>query len=269
MERLDNDDIALQPQEFGREHFRRLIKKTFDDYYPLEYNKSTFNMDDYLALVAKEELEAKFAVHLEENNENILTLRNMPWLDLGELPVSYNTNKTEAFQVYMIPQDDLPKSLVIIYSNWLASYDHIKAMRLYADSDIPQRGVSWEEVNDTLQRATELVVNYRGHLAKRNKIVKLLIGLGGLVMLIIAVTIGMLDPGNYWGPMLVAVIYLVSLLIVIVFFKYRSSYNMRMSQFLISVFCRAENNRLYLRRGIEIRPGFLGKWIEFNCVTDQ
>jgi hypothetical protein len=28
------------------------------------------------------------------------------------------------------------------------------------------------------------------------------------------------------------------------------------------VILRAENNRLYLRRGVELRPGYLGKWIE-------
>ena len=50
----DNDDIALQPQVFSRDHFGRLIKKTFDDYYPLEYNRSTFNIDEYLAVVAQE-----------------------------------------------------------------------------------------------------------------------------------------------------------------------------------------------------------------------
>ena len=51
MDFRDNDDIALQPDQFSREHFRKLIKKTFDDYYPLEYNKSAFNMDEYLQVV--------------------------------------------------------------------------------------------------------------------------------------------------------------------------------------------------------------------------
>ena len=74
-----------------------MIKKTFDDYHPLEYNKSTFNMDDYLAVVGTEQLETKYGVYLEHNSDNILTLRNMPWLDLGNLPVSYNTDKKEAF----------------------------------------------------------------------------------------------------------------------------------------------------------------------------
>jgi len=50
----DNNDIDLLSNDFGREHFRKLIKKTFDDYYPLEYNKSTFDMDEYLDVVAKE-----------------------------------------------------------------------------------------------------------------------------------------------------------------------------------------------------------------------
>ena len=93
----DNNDIDLLSNDFGREHFRKLIKKTFDDYYPLEYNKSTFDMDEYLDVVAKEQLESRFQMHLEINEDNMLTIRNMPWLDLGELPVSYNTHKTEAF----------------------------------------------------------------------------------------------------------------------------------------------------------------------------
>ena len=46
---------------------------------------------------------SRFSNELEINDNNILTLRNMPWLDLGELPVSYNTHKTEAFQVYLVP----------------------------------------------------------------------------------------------------------------------------------------------------------------------
>ncbi len=84
--------------------------------------------------------------------------------------------------------------------------------------------------------------------------------------MITAVTVGMVDSGDYWGPMLFAVGYIVIFLVVTTFFKYRSSYQMRMSQFLLAVFSRAENNRLYLKNGVEVRPGFLGKWIEFTCV---
>ena len=54
-------------------------------------------MDEYLGIVNRCNLEEKFHEHLEMNNNNVLTLRNMPWLDLGELPVSYNSHKSEAF----------------------------------------------------------------------------------------------------------------------------------------------------------------------------
>ena len=207
-------------------------------------------------------------MHLEVNDENILTLRNMPWLDLGELPVSYNTNKTEAFQVFLIPQDELPYNLVISYNNWVAGFDIVRAKRIYDKTNLSSRGITVEEVLETLQRASDLISDYRGYLARRNKYVKLFLAVFGLVMLIIAVTVGMLSDGNYWGPMILIVLYLLIFLIIVTVLNYRSSYQMRMSQFLLSVYCRAENNRLYLRRGVEVRPGFLGKWIEFTCVEN-
>ena len=48
-------------------------------------------MDEYLAVVGLEQLETKYGIYLENSPDNILTMRNMPWLDLGNLPVSYNS----------------------------------------------------------------------------------------------------------------------------------------------------------------------------------
>ena len=56
----------------------------------------------------------------------------MPWLDLGELPVSYNSSKSEAYQVYMIPSSVPPQSLVVQYKSWSACYDQKSAVQLYA-----------------------------------------------------------------------------------------------------------------------------------------
>jgi hypothetical protein len=88
-------------------------------------------MDEYLDVVSKEQLETKFSVQLEVSNENILTIRNMPWLDLGELPVSYNSHKSEAFQVYLVPLDELPFNLVITYENWIGRYSNKKLKTVY------------------------------------------------------------------------------------------------------------------------------------------
>ncbi len=124
-------DIELMSQEFGRDHFRKMIKKTFDDYYPLEYNKSTFSMEQYLDVVTKAKLEEKYSKNLEMSDENILNMRNMPWLDLGELPVSYNTQKSEAFQVYLIPSNELPMNMIVPYNSWMQKYDNQVAGRYY------------------------------------------------------------------------------------------------------------------------------------------
>ena len=35
---------------------------------------------------------------------------------------------------------------------------------------------------------------------------------------------------------------------------------------MLAVVCRAENNRYYLRRGVEVRPGYLAKWLEFAVI---
>ena len=35
---------------------------------------------------------------------------------------------------------------------------------------------------------------------------------------------------------------------------------------MLGLYCRAENNRVFLRNRIEMRPGFLAKWIEFKFL---
>ena len=34
---------------------------------------------------------------------------------------------------------------------------------------------------------------------------------------------------------------------------------------MLAIFCRAENNRYYLEKNCYIKPGYLGKWIEFTA----
>lgn len=66
-----------------------MIARTFEDYYPGKYNTERLNIEEYMALIQAEQLEAKFSVYLETNTDNILTVKSMPWLDIGDLPPSY------------------------------------------------------------------------------------------------------------------------------------------------------------------------------------
>lgn len=72
-------------------------------------------------------METKFGVYLDISEDNVLDIRNMPWFDLGDLPVSYNMTKTEAQQVFLIPESDKPASMVIKYDTWTGCYDNINA----------------------------------------------------------------------------------------------------------------------------------------------
>jgi hypothetical protein len=74
---------------FNKDCFKRMLNCTFNDYYPGMFNLERFKVDEYIKLVEHEQLEAKYGVYLENSAENLLTLRNVPWLDLGDLPVSY------------------------------------------------------------------------------------------------------------------------------------------------------------------------------------
>ena len=40
----------------------------------------------------------------------------------------------------------------------------------------------------------------------------------------------------------------------------------RQGHFLLALFLRAENNRLYLKHNILLRPGYMAKWIEVHSI---
>ena len=47
----DENDIELYQNEFCFEHLKRMIKKTFQDYYPQQFNRRMFSFDEYLTVV--------------------------------------------------------------------------------------------------------------------------------------------------------------------------------------------------------------------------
>lgn len=49
-----------------------------------------------MAVVENSHLEREFGPYLEYNESNMLNLINMPFLDLGDKPKSYNPRKTES-----------------------------------------------------------------------------------------------------------------------------------------------------------------------------
>lgn len=114
-------------------------------------------------------------------------------------------------------------------------------------------------------RATALLKNYRGLIARQNRIMTfVLVGVGALCALV-AVLVGFFIESWFWCMFLI-ILYIVGLFIAQHLIKQRQSKALRSSQFLLAIFCRAENNKLYLKHNVEIRPGYLAKWIEINFI---
>ena len=51
--------------------------------------------------------------------------------------------------------------------------------------------------------------------------------------------------------------------------KRKSNKYLRQAHYILAIYCRAENNRIYNAKGINLRPGYLGKWIEFNITNNK
>jgi len=74
-----------------------MLRKTFTDYYPGTFNLKNIDIEAYLKVVQEQELCTKYGTLLDYSEKNILTLKNMPWFDLGDLPDTYRPFEDEAF----------------------------------------------------------------------------------------------------------------------------------------------------------------------------
>ena len=127
-----------------------MIERTFREYYPQDFNSSNFNIDEYIDVISKEQLEVKYSVYLDDKGQNILTKQNMPWLDIGDLPDSYSNSKQEAFQVYLVPSMKPDKSMIIPWDTWNGQYDILKARMKYSEFPFAEKNISPEEIEETI-----------------------------------------------------------------------------------------------------------------------
>lgn len=90
-----DDDIELQQNVFTDEHFKRMILRTFIDYHPGKFNIDRYILDDFLGIVREQAFSLKYGQYLDGTSHNVLNIKNMPWLDIGDLPESYDRFKEE------------------------------------------------------------------------------------------------------------------------------------------------------------------------------
>lgn len=62
---------------------------------------------------------------------------------------------------------------------------------------------------------------------------------------------------------LVIALFVIAMGVIYFVFKTKQNKYLRQAHFILALFCRSENNRFYLSKNVEMRPGFLAKWVEF------
>ena len=103
-----------QRRPFTRDDFRHMINKTYAEYYGKF--KDQFNPEEYMQCVDNEELVKRFNAFLEFSDDNVLTMANMPALDLGDIPTTHSFMRTESSQVYYVPHNRNPDLVYVKYS---------------------------------------------------------------------------------------------------------------------------------------------------------
>jgi hypothetical protein len=48
---IDNHQLNFEMKGFNKDMFRRLITKTYEDYYPAEFSRKHWNVDDFMQIV--------------------------------------------------------------------------------------------------------------------------------------------------------------------------------------------------------------------------
>ena len=153
--------------------------------------------------------------------------------------------------------------MIVPWDNWNACFNLFEARMSYGDFSFDERNISCEEIEETIQQANSIVTDFRGVLSRRERLRTLVMSILLAGFIIWAIISGLTND-NYVGALFIIIFYMIILYIVNQIVRYKSNYQLRMSNFLVAVLCRAENNKKYLKNGVEVRPGYLASWIEFR-----
>jgi hypothetical protein len=259
----DNEMEHKVRRPFNRDDFLVLITDTYNEFYGKF--KDQFNPDEYLQCVDDSDLIGRFNAWLEESESNILTPSSMPWLDLGNIPTTHSFMRNESQQVYYIPRNRNPDMVYVRYSMIFPKYYSRQPKKRFDESNLPKRDINIREFVHTLNLASDVMKKYRGKIQTYDKIGYGIIALGALIIILLGV--GTNSDGGNWGNMVLYV--LLYFIFVPIIYKVSKCFQckyLRQAHFALAVVCRAENNRYYLTRGVEVRPGYLARWLEFNVL---
>jgi len=245
---------------FSRDRMRQLFKNTITKLEE-EYSR-TYSLDEMMELVEVGRLDELWGPHLCSNGINHITLEGHPSLDMGKKPESYEPSKGESEQAYLVPKSVYPDKVVVRYSDCKPTFKSHDLQAKYKKSKLEAKGITFNEFEKTIVKATEIMKPYRGVV---NKYDLINIGnvCGGLFLtIIICFIVGSLV--KWYFSIIFILLYLLFASISICLVRRKSNKYLRQAFFLLALYCRVENNRLYRDKWVLLRPGYLAKWVEFR-----
>lgn len=125
----------------------------------------------------------------------------------------------------------------------------------------------FESFEQTIIECTDLMMTSRAIVTKYDMF-NLINVCGGLfVFTILAVVVGFFS--QWWLSFLFILIYLCLATQGYFYTKRKTNKHLRIAYLILALYCRAENNRTYLKKKIRLRPGYLAKWIEFQIEDSK
>jgi hypothetical protein len=170
--------------------------------------------------------------------------------------------------VYVVPEQQVPNKLFVKFSLWQIGFDSSLIKEHFQNMSFQDKGLTQADFEETVEKATKLLQPYRGKIARIERYKNLVLVLMLVLFFIISILVG-LKSGNWLWTAFVITIYIAIAAIAIYSVKFIYSRALRQSHMLLSLFCRVENNRLYLKLGLELRPGYLAKWIELQVIDSE
>ena len=108
----------------------------------------------------------------------------------------------------MEPPNAPPDKMVIAHDEWTDTFSLKQVLAHYDLFAFKDKGVSAQDLEDTLDRASAMIKNYRGKYTKMSRIRNYIcIGLL-IVAVIIAVIVGFINDSIAW-PMIILIMYMV------------------------------------------------------------
>ena len=248
---------------FGKEQFKRLIINTYEEWYGHERLQST--LADYMKAVIESDLENSIGRFLESNDSNPIDLDNMPLIDLGDKPSSFDPHSSESGQIFLIPKSHYPDRLIIKYGEFKPEFKLDSLSKKYKKTSLYSFGIDYLAFENTVSNASRLLLPYRSYITRLERLNFLICLLGFLLAIACSVLGGTLY--SWVSSLLIVLGYFLLVALSYFLFKKLQNRSLRQCHLVLALYCRAENNRLFLDKSVEVRPGFLGMWLEFICHT--